>query len=100
MNVRRITFGIVFYLCQDEEGNPTPENEWRRDDDWKRYWWYRSEDESEDELEPGTSAESKDKLEPDTSTEAKDELVPGTTTESKDELESGTTTESKDVLEP
>ena len=97
-----------FDLCKDEEGNPRPENEWPREDDWKRHWWYRSEDElvakpsteSKDELEPGTSTESKGELEPGASTESKDELEPGTSTESKDELEPGASTESKDELEP
>ena len=71
-------------LLQDEEGNPKPEQEWPLEDYWKRFWWYRSEDE----------------LDARPSTESKDELEPGTSTESKDGLESGTSTGAEVNVEP
>ncbi|KAL9972827.1 hypothetical protein ACROYT_G019207 [Oculina patagonica] len=43
--VRQSNISSLGSYYHDEEGNPKPEHEWPLEDDWKRFWWYKSEDE-------------------------------------------------------
>ena len=82
---------LYFDLCQDEEGNPKSEEDWPSEDYWKKFWWYRSED----ELDARPSTESRDELEAGDLTQSENELETGTSTESRGVLGPGTSTESK-----